>query len=198
MEERCTLGGVLLRLIDTAGLRESGDAVERMGVERSRSALARSELALLVLDGSAPLTREDEDAMDAAAAAPHTICVVNKSDLSLTLDVDQLSRRFPHLCVVSARESRGLEGLEEQVAALFPHPQGVEQGELLTNARQAEAARRALSGVEQAGESLAAGMTADAVLVDLEEAMQALGELTGRSVRADVTDRIFSRFCVGK
>ena len=198
VEERCTLGGVLLRLIDTAGLRESGDAVERMGVARSRSALARSELALLVLDGSAPLTREDEDAMDAAETAPHTICVVNKSDLPLTLDLDQLSQRFPRLCVVSARESRGLEGLEGQVAALFPHPQGAEQGELLTNARQAEAARRALSGVAQAGESLAAGMTADAVLVDLEEAMQALGELTGRSVRADVTDRIFSRFCVGK
>ena len=198
VEERCTLGGVLLRLIDTAGLRESGDAVERMGVERSRSALARSELALLVLDGSAPLTREDEEAIQAVEVVPHVICVVNKSDLSLSLDLDQLSGHFPHLCVVSARENQGLEGLEAQVAALFPHPQGVEQGELLTNTRQAEAARRALAAVEQAQESLAAGMTADAVLVDVEEAMQALGELTGRSVRADVTARIFSRFCVGK
>ena len=198
VEERCTLGGVLLRLIDTAGLRESGDAVERMGVERSRSALARSELALLVLDGSAPLTPEDEDAMEAVREVAQVICVVNKSDLPLTLDLDQLSGRFPHLCVVSARESRGLDGLEEQVASLFPHPQGLEQGELLTNTRQAEAARRAMAAVEQAADSLAAGMTADAVLVDVEEAMQALGELTGRSVRADITDRIFSRFCVGK
>ena len=198
VEERCTLGGVLLRLIDTAGLRESDDAVERMGVERSRSALARSELALLVLDGSAPLDGEDEAAIQAAQAAPHVICVVNKSDLPLTLDVQALSERFPHLCVVSARDSRGLEELEAQVAALFPQPGQAGQGELLTNARQMEAVGRALEGVERAGEGLAAGMTADAVLVDVEEAMQALGELTGRTVRADVTERIFSRFCVGK
>ena len=82
------------------------------------------------------------------------ICVVNKSDLPLTLDVQALSERFSHLCVVSARDSRGLEDLEAQVAALFPQPGQAGQGELLTNARQMEAVGRALEGVERAGEEM--------------------------------------------
>ena len=97
VEERCRLGGVVLRLIDTAGLRETEDTVERLGVERSRCALAAAELALLVLDGSAPLTVEDEQAMEQAAAAPRVICLVNKSDLPLAVDLERLKRRFGRL-----------------------------------------------------------------------------------------------------
>lgn len=198
IEERCTLGGALLRLIDTAGLRESGDDIERMGVMRSRAALAQAELALLVLDGSVPLTPEDFAAMDEAEHVPRTVCVVNKSDLDLVLGLDSLRARFPHLSAVSAATGSGLDGLEAVIAELFPVGAVEESGELLTNARQAEAARRALEAVKSARESLSAGVTPDALLVDVEEALSALGELTGRTVREDVTSRIFSRFCVGK
>ena len=198
VEERCTLGGVLLRLIDTAGLRQSADPVERLGVERSRSALEQAELALVVLDGSAPLTGEDEAAIAAAQSVPKVIGVVNKSDLPLALDMEALEGRFSRLCVVSAREGSGLETLEEQVAACFPAGAEAECGELLTNARQAGAVRRALEAVEEARTALAAGFPADAVLVGVEDALEALGELTGRTVREDVTARIFERFCVGK
>ena len=198
IEERCALGGVLLRLIDTAGLREAGDAIERMGVERSRAALEGAELALLVVDGSAPLTAEDRAAMDEAERAPQVVCVVSKADLPQAVDVEALRARFPALCVVSAATGAGLEGLAAAVAARFPRGGAEERGELLTNARQAEAAGRALECVRAAGEALRAGVTADAVTADVEGALEALGELTGRTVRQDVTDRIFSRFCVGK
>ena len=198
IEERCALGGVLLRLIDTAGLREAGDAIERMGVERSRAALEGAELALLVVDGSAPLTAEDCAAMDEAERVPRVLCVVSKADLPQAVDVEALRARFPALCVVSAATGAGLEALAAAVAAQFPRGGAEERGELLTNARQAEAAGRALECVRAAGEALRAGVTADAVTADVEGALEALGELTGRTVRQDVTDRIFSRFCVGK
>ena len=198
VEARCRLGGVVLRLIDTAGLRESDDAVERIGVERSRAALEGAALALLVLDGSAPLSPEDEAAMAQAAHAPRVICLINKSDRPLAFAPEELRSRFPHLCVVSAATGAGLDALGETVAALFPAGGAESAGELLTNARQADAARRALEAVTRASESLEAGITPDALLTDAEEALAALGELTGASVREDVTARIFERFCVGK
>ena len=198
VEARCRLGGVVLRLIDTAGLRESDDAVERIGVERSRAALEGAALALLVLDGSAPLSPEDEAAMAQAARAPRVICLINKSDRPLAFAPEELRSRFPHLCVVSAATGAGLDALGETVAALFPAGGAESAGELLTNARQADAARRALEAVTRASESLEAGITPDALLTDAEEALAALGELTGASVREDVTARIFERFCVGK
>lgn len=188
----------MLRLIDTAGLRESDDAVERIGVERSRAALEGAALALLVLDGSAPLSPEDEAAMAQAAHAPRVICLINKSDRPLAFAPEELRSRFPHLCVVSAATGAGLDALGETVAALFPAGGAESAGELLTNARQADAARRALEAVTRASESLEAGITPDALLTDAEEALAALGELTGASVREDVTARIFERFCVGK
>ena len=198
VEARCRLGGVVLRLIDTAGLRDTEDAVERIGVARSRAALEGAALALLVVDGSQPLTAEDEAAMEEAARAPRVICLVNKSDRPLAVEPECLRGRFPHLRVVSAATGEGLTELEQDVAALFPAGGAEGAGELLTNARQADAARQALEAVDRASASLEAGVTPDALLTDVEEALAALGELTGASVREDVTARIFQRFCVGK
>lgn len=197
LEERLRLGNVLLRLVDTAGLRDAGDAVERMGVERSRAALAQARLALLVLDGGQPLGKEDEEAMAAAEQAPCVICVVNKSDLPPALEPDALRGRFGRVCAVSAATGEGLAQLEQMIADCFPGG-GDEAGSLLTNARQMEAASRARASTVSALEALELGVTPDALLTDAEEAMNALGELTGRSVREDITARIFSRFCVGK
>jgi tRNA modification GTPase len=197
LEERVRLGGVLLRLVDTAGLRASDDPVERLGVDRSRAALKHARLALLVLDGSQPLTQEDEATIAAAQTARALICVVNKSDLPPALDLDALGGRFPRLCPVSAATGAGLEELERRIAACFPQG-GDEAGSLLTNARQMEAAARARSSVAAALEALTLGVTPDALLTDAEQALSALGELTGRTVREDITERIFSRFCVGK
>jgi len=198
VEARCRLGGTDLRLIDTAGLRETEDPVERIGVARSRAALAEAELVLLVLDGSAPMTVEDGQAMDQAAQAGRVICLVNKSDLPQVLPLEPLKARFSHVLPVSARTGAGLEALDGAVAALLPAAGSDRAGELLTNARQAQAAGRALEAVDRAAAALEAGMTPDALLTDVEEGLNALGELTGAVVREDVTARIFERFCVGK
>ena len=195
IEARATLGGVLLNLTDTAGLREAGDEAERLGVARSRAAAETAELVLLVLDASQPLTQEDREAMALAQKAPHCICLLNKSDLPPVLTAQDLP--FAQVCPVSAKEGRGLEDLGALVAALFPAGDS-QGGELLTNARQVEAAHRARGDLERAQEGLGLGTPPDLLLSDVEEAIRALGELTGASVGEDITARIFQRFCVGK
>lgn len=197
VEEKLTLGHVLLRLTDTAGIRPSGDAVEQLGVQRSRRAAEGAALALLLLDGSAPLTAEDEAAMALAERVPRLLVVVNKSDLPGALDMAALRGRFGSVLSVSARTGAGLEALCRAIETLFPA--GTEApGELLTNQRQADAVERARASVVSARTALEAGMTPDVVLTDAEAALEALGELNGKHIREDLVDTIFSRFCVGK
>ncbi|MCI8474545.1 MAG: tRNA uridine-5-carboxymethylaminomethyl(34) synthesis GTPase MnmE [Oscillospiraceae bacterium] len=197
VEEKCVLGGVLLRLIDTAGLRETEDPVERLGVERSRRAMEEAELILVVVDRSTGLTGEALSLAQEAISKASTLVLFNKCDLP-PADIPRPLLALPGEIEVSAKLGTGLKELGQAVAELFPGGEEGTEGELLTNARQAEAAGRALEGVRRAGEALEAGVTPDALLTDVEGAMEALGELTGRSVREDVTGRIFERFCVGK
>lgn len=197
VEETVELGGIPLRLIDTAGLRDSGDPIEQLGVERSRRAMEEAELILVVLDQSQPAREEDAALIRAAVERTPTIVVLNKQDLPCQLEWAEpldLAASVP----ICAKTGAGLDGLAELVAQTFPRDPGSGYGELLTNQRQAEAAGRALESVRRAGEALDLGVTPDALLTDVEEALSALGELTGQSVRDDVTDRIFQRFCVGK
>ena len=197
VEEKATAGGVLLRLIDTAGIRDASDPVERLGVERARRAAAEAELALLVLDGSRPLTEEDREVIRTAQAVPHVIAVQNKSDLPRQWDPASLEAGLGPALSLSAREGQGLEELEAAIARLFPED-GTPRGEILTNARQAESLSRALASLRGARAALEEGLTPDAVLSDVERAMNALGEVTGQTLREDLTARIFERFCVGK
>ena len=197
VEEKLALGHVLLRLTDTAGIRESGDAVERLGVARSRAAAERAALAILLLDGSAPPDEQDEEAIAVAESVPYRLVVVNKSDLPRQADIAALTARFGHVLSVSAKTGEGVAALGEAIAALFPAGTQA-QGQLLTNARQADAVRRALEGVQHARAALESGLTPDAVLTDTEGALEALGELNGKHIREDLVDTIFSRFCVGK
>lgn len=198
IEARASVGGVLLNLTDTAGLRQTGDEAERLGVERSRAAAEEARLVLLVLDGGEALTHEDREAIDLARQAPACICIVNKSDLDTVLDLDELKQEFPCLCTVSAKNGAGLEALGPMAAALFPTGGNGEAEVLLTNARQMEAVGRARENLLRAQEGLEAGMPPDLLLSDVEGALDALGELTGRTIREDITSRIFERFCVGK
>lgn len=200
IEEKAQLGGVLLRLIDTAGLRDTGDEVERLGVERSRRALAQCELALVLIDMTSGATPEDMEILNQAMEqAGRVIVVFTKADLMRSAPGLSVKGGTPPPAVmVSSLTGEGLEDLAAAVAQAFPQGGEQEAGETLTNARQAEAAQRALAAVEQAAQGHAGGMTPDAVLTDVEDALTALGELTGRTVREDVTARIFERFCVGK
>ena len=193
IEEKLRLGGLCLRLIDTAGLRETDDEVERLGVERSRSAMERAELLLAVVDGSEAPTEEDRAILAAAEKAKKAIVVLSKKDLS---DSAEIETSLP-VVKLSSVTGEGVDALEAAIAALFPMPD-VPAGAILTNARHADAISRALSSVEDALRALREGATPDVVLTESECAMAALGELDGRTVREDVTARIFSRFCVGK
>ena len=194
IEERLRLGSLLLRLTDTAGIRETDDRVERLGVQRSRDALAGATLVITVIDGSAPAAQEDAQLVAAAEAAAQGVVVLSKCDLPQRASVPET--RLP-VVRVSAVTGEGLDVLEETIAALFPLP-AVPAGEILTNARQADAVNRAVVSMEAALDAMRLHMTPDIVLTETETAMAALGELSGRTVREDVTDRIFQRFCVGK
>ena len=194
IEERVKIGEVLLRLTDTAGLRESDDKIERLGVERSRAALGRSELALVVIDGSAPFTDEDARIIEDAKRCPKALLVLSKADLEAEVALPDAG--LPAVRV-SAHTGAGLDELRAAVKKLFPLPVRP-AGEILTNARQADAVHRALTSVNAALDAVEQGYSPDIVLTETEEAMSALGELSGSTVREDVTNRIFSRFCVGK
>ena len=197
VEEKVLVGSVLLRLCDTAGIRDAADTVERLGVERAQQAAQRAELALLVLDGSAPLTREDEEAIAAARRARRMLVLVNKADLPQVLDTAALRVRFGEVIPLSARSGAGVDALCRAVEELFAGGE-TPRGELLTNARQAESAQRALDAVRRAEQALRSGLSPDAVLTDAEEALEVLAEFSGKRVRDDLVATIFSRFCVGK
>ena len=202
VEESVLCGGVLLRLTDTAGIRDTEDTVEQLGVERSRKALEAADLVLAVVDGSVPPTAEDLAVLRLAAKAPRWIAVFSKCDLWDTKArsvgvIGQVGAPAASVSL-SAVTGQGLEALEAAVAALFLSGEAPDSGSLLTDQRQEEAARRARDAVRRAKEALDAGLTPDAILTDAEEALDALGELTGRTAKEEIVSRIFSRFCVGK
>lgn len=197
IDARVTLGGVLLRLTDTAGLRDTSDPVEAIGVHRALDAAADAALAIAVFDAARPLDDDDRQVIAAAQKASVRIAVLNKADLPAAVQPDTLAASFDAVCVLSAKERTGLEALEQAVAEHFPAPDAP-AGEILTNARHAEAIGRALESLRAAREAMLLGVTPDAVLTEAEEAMAAIGELTGASIREDITNRIFARFCVGK
>ena len=194
VEERVQLGGVSLRLIDTAGIRETDDRVEQLGVQRSLAAAASASLVLAVIDGNGESSAAAEQILRTAERAEHGIAVISKTDLPQRFPLPET--RLP-VVSVSSVTGEGLEELEERIKALFPLP-AVPAGEILTNVRQADAVRRAAESMDAACRALEAGMTPDIILTETENAMQALGELTGASIREDVTNQIFARFCVGK
>jgi len=206
VEEKAVCGGVLLRLIDTAGLRETDDVVERLGVERSRRAIESADLLLALVDSSRNPTWEDLETLAAAGGS-------GKPWLLISTKCDLLPEQTPPLLdwvatregyrppermlALSSLTGAGFDALESAVAALFPtSPTG--GGTLLTNARQADAVSRARASVRAALDALRGGMTPDVVLTEAEAASAALGELTGRTAREDMVSRIFERFCVGK
>lgn len=195
VEETVMLGSTRLRLMDTAGIRDTSDTVEAMGVERSRQAIENADLVIFVCDGSRPLDSEDQAIIELCEDREKAIALINKTDLGCAVEPGDL----PFLMVVPfcAKTGEGLEQLAQAVDGLFENQLPCD-GSILTNARQFDACRRAYEAMLQALQSLGLGLTPDAVLTDVEEAMEAMGEVTGATVREDITARIFERFCVGK
>ena len=195
VEESVLVGSTRLRLIDTAGIRETADKVEAMGVERSKQAAEEADLVIFVCDGSRPLDEDDRAVIDVCLEHENAVALINKSDLPQKI----LPADLPFMTVIPicAKTGAGLDQFADVVDDLFAG-QAPCDGSILTNARQYDAIRRAYEAMLSALQGLKLGLTPDAVLTDVEEAMEAMGEVTGATVREDITARIFERFCVGK
>ena len=195
VEEVVKVGGVKLRLIDTAGIRETNDTVEAIGVERSRQAVDNADMVIFVCDGSQPLTAEDEAIIDLCCDRENAVALINKTDLGQIVVPGDLP--FMNVVEICAENGEGLEQFADVVETLFGSELPCD-GSILTNARQYDAIRRAYDAIRRALHGLSLGLTPDAVLTDVEDAMLSMGEVTGATVREDITARIFERFCVGK
>lgn len=195
VEETVMLGKTRLRLIDTAGIRETDDKIEAMGVERSKKAVENADLVLYICDGSKPLTQEDQTVINACLDHENAIALINKSDLGNAVVPGDLP--FMNIIRICAKTGDGLDLLASTVDMMFENQTPCD-GSILTNPRQFDAIRRAYESMLSAMQGLKLGLTPDAVLTDVESAMEAMGEVTGATIREDITARIFERFCVGK
>ena len=195
VEETVMVGNTRLRLIDTAGIRETDDKIEAMGVERSKKAAEDADLIIFVCDGSIPLDDDDRAVIDVCLEAKNAIALINKSDAGQVVVPGDLP--FMYVIPICAKTGEGLDQLADVVDTMFAGSAPCD-GTILTNARQFDAIRRAYEAMLRSMQGLKLGLTPDAVLTDVEEAMNAMGEVTGATVREDITARIFERFCVGK
>jgi len=198
IEESTNIEGLPVVLTDTAGLRETSDAVERIGVERSRATAERSEILLLVVDASTSLDLDDL-ALLRLLPSLRRIVVLNKMDLTTVVEPDAAAFTGAPAVRVSARTGEGLDALRREIHELATGGAGrPEQGTALSTTRQRDAARRALAQLRRARLGYGAGLPEDLLSVDLAAAVRSLGEITGEDATEDLLDTIFSRFCIGK
>lgn len=197
IEETIKIGQLLLRVTDTAGLRCTKDPIEQAGIDRALATATASALTLVVFDGSQPLTEEDEFVLS-QAAAQRAIAIINKSDLPQQIDKSVLQEKFTKVISVAARIGDGLALLLEAIPETLQWSDSALDGAMITNARQAAALTKASERCQAALTAAQSGMPPDAVIMDTEGAIAALGEITGETVTDAVVSRIFSDFCVGK
>lgn len=197
--EVAALGRVTLRLFDTAGLRQTDDVVEKIGIDRAKEAMQNAELILAVFDGSTAPDAEDRAMAEELSALQATVvAVVNKSDLGIQNE-DFYSSNFAHVVTVSAASGEGLQALSNLVETCFINGElDTRADAVLTNARQKGAALAALDALKRARDGIAYGLPVELCCSDCEAAMQAIAELDGRAVSEDIVSHIFSHFCVGK
>ncbi|HCN57473.1 MULTISPECIES: tRNA uridine-5-carboxymethylaminomethyl(34) synthesis GTPase MnmE [Exiguobacterium] len=200
IEEYVNVRGVPLKLIDTAGIRETEDIVERMGVEKSRQALNSADLILLVLNGNDALTEEDVLLFEAIRGM-NAIIIVNKSDLTQAIDLTRVNELADGRPVVttSLLEEAGVTDLEAAIASLF-FEQGVEGQDMtyVSNARHIQLIKQASQMIEDALGAAEASMPIDMVQIDLRRAWDTLGEINGDTAQDSLLDKLFSQFCLGK
>ena len=195
IEDTVRVGDITLRLADTAGIHETDDAVESIGVKKARERICGAQLVLAVFDCTKPLDYDDLNLLK-DLNAENTIIIINKTDLESKID----SSAFKDFRLVeaSAKKGEGYERLACQIAEISGTANLKEDSTVLINERQRACAERALDGVNEALNALNSGATMDAVGVCVDDALAALLELTGKRVTNEVTDEIFRRFCVGK
>ena len=185
-------------LTDTAGLRDSADEVERLGIERTRRAINDADLVVVVIDGSEPLTWEDREVLSASAESRYVIAH-NKNDLD-TFNLGHLSG-LPHggrVVSVSARTGSGLDALSAAILEPFAASDTLDTGFLVTNARHYDLLRRASDSIRASEVLLEQRVSEELLLVGLYDALRFLGQITGETTPEDVLSQIFATFCIGK
>lgn len=197
VEESVMLGDIALRLSDTAGIRETDDVIEGIGVEIAWKTVESAELVIAVFDGSCPLTEDDLELIN-KIKNKKCVAVINKSDEKTVIDEAKLRDVFIHLVYISAKENTGISELESAVSDIFEMNSECFSMTTAANERQKLCIERALDSVRTALDALEFGEMLDAVNVLLDEAEQSLLELTGEKITDAVVDEVFSRFCVGK
>lgn len=197
VEETVRLGDVTLRLADTAGIRDTDDVVENVGVTRARARMEQAALVLAVFDGSEALTDEDR-ALAESLSGRAAIAIINKADKPRMADAAWIAARFSHTVVLSAKEEEGVDALTAAVAAVTGIAALDAAQPVLSTERQRQCAADCLACLKEAREALAAGFTPDAVSVSVDGAINALLELTGERATEAVVEQVFARFCVGK
>lgn len=200
IEEYVTIGGIPLKLLDTAGIRETSDIVEQMGVERSRSAIASADLVLYVLNGNEPITDDEIHLMESVDPS-RTIIIVNKMDLPLVLDMSILQKRYKDKQIVhlSARDGQGLLLLERVIKGMF-FSGSIDSGDMtyVSNARHIHLLKKARASLQDALVAVENGVPIDMIQIDVRNAWEQLGEVIGDAVSDSLIDQIFSQFCLGK
>ena len=200
IEETINVNGIPLKLIDTAGIRQTDDIVEQQGVLRSKAVRDRAELLLLMFDASQPLNSADLELLQTAQSTK-AILILNKVDLPVLTPATTLFVHCPKKQVVETAipDGKGLEALKSTICEeLLGGEWSVGESPIVTNARHQEALRRADEGLNYVIESLENGMPPDLVAVDLRISLDGLGDIVGKTTTEDILDRIFSQFCVGK
>ena len=196
IEEYVNINGVPLKLVDTAGIRETEDIVEQIGVERSKKALKEADLVLLVLNASEPLTDQDRQLLEISQDS-NRIILLNKVDLPEKIEIDQLPD--DHI-KISVLKNQNIDQIEDRINALFFENAGlVEQdATYLSNARHISLIEKAVESLQAVNEGLALGMPVDLLQVDLTRTWEILGEITGDAAPDELITQLFSQFCLGK
>ena len=202
IEDTVVMGGTLLRFIDTAGIRQSSDVIESMGIERSFKKMDEARIVLWVIDATAPIAQIDEfyEQIKPHCRDKAVIAVVNKIDASATLPiVEKLKGLDVDVVQISAREGTGIEHLKQEIVATAALPQVTDENAVIvTNSRHYHALVRAGEALDRTLQGLAMGLSGDLVSQDIRECMHYLGEITGEISSDDILGEIFSHFCIGK
>jgi tRNA modification GTPase len=198
ISESIALDGIPIVLTDTAGLRDSFDQIESLGIDKTKREAADSDLLILVIDGSAPFTADDREVVNYIAQQPH-IVAVNKSDLP-NFSVSEASAELAsaQIVSVSARTDAGLQPLRAAILDSFRNGNASTEGLLITNARHHDLLRGAIQSVKTSEELLKARVSEELILVGLHNALRFLGEITGETTSDEILGKIFSTFCIGK
>lgn len=196
IEEYVNIKGIPLKLIDTAGIRETDDVVEKIGVERSKKALEEADLVLLVLNSAEPLTDQDRALLE-LSQAHHRIILLNKTDLPQQIEVDQLP---DDVIPISVMHNQNIEAIEERINQLFFEKAGhiEKDATYLSNARHITLIEQAIDSLEMVNTGLDMGLPVDIVQIDLTQAWSLLGQITGDAAPDELITQLFSQFCLGK